>query len=170
MKLRITKRKLNEEEIDVIVHEQHAFPYLGFVHKDLWKQFRHTFVVTEHNTFVGVCAAFPLTDWTKLGPIVVRSKFHGKGYGKILLTHIVNYYRNRNVYIGSPNPTVWKIASSLGFEKTGNMFRVPVEIQFYLLSYLFTRFSLPYITDSIKKRLKTPHRKYYYFFKRALQV
>lgn len=165
MKLQITKRKLRDEEIDILVAQMPAFPHIGFIHKNLWKQFQHTFVATERHTLVGVCVAFPLKHWIKLGPLIVTSKFQAKGYGKMLLLYVVNHYYKQNVYIGSANPAVWKLARSFGFRSTHNIFCVPLEIYLYLLSYLFSRFSILYIADAIKKRLKTPHRRYVHFFK-----
>ncbi len=165
MNLTITKRALYVGEIDTLVKELRRFPHIGFINARLWRTFQHTYVITVNGDFVGVCVVFPLKRWTKIGPLVVCQKYQDKGFGKALLTHVVDKLTKHNLFIGSSNPKIRAIAKRLGFKKETRFFKIPFEIQCYLLSYLFTRFSLEYFLDAMKKKLRSGHWKYYYFLK-----
>jgi len=165
MKITITKRPLKDKEIDSITNDIKNFPFLGYLHKNYWMRFQNTFVVSKRNEFIGVCVVLPLKHWKKIGPVVISSKFQNKGYGKILLTYVTNYYKHDNLYIGSANPQIWKLAGDLGFQGTRNIFQVPLEIHTYLFIYLWNRFSILFIIDAIKKKITAKHQAYYYFFK-----
>ncbi|KKU88230.1 hypothetical protein A3A64_04980 [Candidatus Gottesmanbacteria bacterium RIFCSPLOWO2_01_FULL_48_11] len=166
MKLVVAKRALRQNEINCLVKELWRLPHVGFINKRLWQTFKHIYVATHDGNFVGVCVVFPLKQWTKLGPLVICQKYQGKGFGKALLTHVVQNMDQRNLFIGSSNPKVCNIAEDLGFKKETSFFCVPSEIQRYLLSYIFTRFSFQYLLDAMKKKLRSGHWKYYYFLKR----
>jgi len=165
--MKITKRALTIDEMDSLSSEMKNFPHIGFIDRRLWQKYENIFVATHNNSLIGVCVAIHLKHWIKLGPLVVRKAFQGRGYGDALLSYAVYFYKNNDLYIGSANPRVWVIADKLGFLKTKNIFCVPFEIQRYLLSYIYERFSYVYLHDAIKKRLQTTSGQYFYFFKRA---
>ena len=163
MNLRITKRALREKEMDILVEQLRRFPHIGFINARLWRTFQHTYVATVNGDFVGVCVAFPLKRWTKIGPLVIRKQYQGRKYGKTLLTYVVKELNQNNLFIGSSNPKVCAIAKDIGFRQKTSFFHIPFEIQRYLLAYLFTRFSLEYLLDAMKKKFRSGHWKYYYF-------
>ncbi len=165
MNTKIYKRPLQENEINILTNELRHFPHIGFINKKLWQAFQHTYIATIKGNFVGVCIVFPLKRWTKIGPLVIRQQYQGKGLGKTLLTHVVQDLDERNLFIGSSNPKVCAIAKALGFRQETSFLRIPFEIQYYLLSYLFTRFSFQYLLDAMRKKLRSGHWKYYYFLK-----
>ncbi len=169
MNLQFNKRPLQKHEIDILVKELRHFPHIGFINARLWRTFKHIYVATVGKNFVGVCVVFPLKRWTKIGPLVIRQQYQGKGLGKTLLTHVVQDLDERNLFIGSSNPKVCAIAKSLGFRQETSFLRIPFEIQYYLISYLFTRFSFQYLLDAMKKKFRSGHWKYYYFLKQTQQ-
>lgn len=160
----ITRRALTVDEAISLSEETRKSPHIGFIDADLWKSFPHVYVATKQRTLVGVCVVFPLRGWVKIGPLVVMGTFQGKGYGRILLTHAIRHYRNARIFVGSSNPKVHTIVRSLGLREVGSIFRVPLEVQRYLLHYLLMRVSYAYLVDALRKKLLFRRGKYRYFF------
>ncbi|MEK9143420.1 MAG: GNAT family N-acetyltransferase [Patescibacteria group bacterium] len=166
MSFDITRRVLTEDEAHLLSEETRKSHHIGFISSLLWKTFPHVWVATVDGVFVGVCVAFPLKAWVKFGPLVVFEKFQGKGYGRRLLTHAVNQYQHANLFVGSSHPKVHTIIESLGFEEEASIFRVPFEVQRYLIRYILMRTSYAYLVDALRKKLLFRRGKYRYFLKR----
>lgn len=158
----ITYRVLTIREQLILEAETKKSPYIGFIRHNVWDSFGKVFVLENKKQLIGVCVPVRLRHWCKLGPILVLSKFQGKGFGKILLSHAFNHFSNENLYIGAPNDRIVSIVTKLGFTKVRGL-NLPIEIKTYLFSYLFQRFSLEYITDAIRKKFTTHRWKYSYF-------
>lgn len=165
MKLEITKRRLHDDEIQLLIAELNKFPHIGFISEKLWNRLGETYVATIDDRFAGVCTAITLNGWMKMGPLVVLSKYHGHGYGKLLLTHTVGAYSGQNIYIGTSNPKVATIARGLRFEQIKRYMALPSPIKMYLLSYLFERLSIRFLLDSWKKKFIKRPTPYLYFLK-----
>ncbi len=91
-----------------------------------------------------------MKDWVKLGPLVFLKKFHGKGYGKILLNKIVNDYSNKNIFITSSNIAVQKIIGRLGFDEINSYFKLPAPILLFLIKQLYEHIHWKMITPKNK--------------------
>lgn len=164
MKMCIEKRKLVEEEINRLIQEMKKFPDIGLFTKNLWKDFQDIFVAQKNGNLIGVCTIVDLGTWIKIGPLIVLSKFQGKGYGKLLFTHVMNTYKKKNLYIGSSHPRIWTIVEKRGFQRVGNFFSLPFVIQRYLIMYFFKRFNSDFLFDTLRKKLiskRGPYRYYY---------
>lgn len=164
MKTMIRKRPLTATETDTLTKELPLFPDIGLIDPNAWnKTFPVIYVATTDKTLIGICAAVPLKHWIKIGPLVVLKKYHGKGYGKRLFAHVVKQLPNQNLYIGSSNPIVWKMALAASFQKEKSFWKLSTEIKIYLIRYFCERLSLSFITDALNKRMTK--RTYYYFLK-----
>lgn len=162
----ISYRELTEIERKVLANETKQSPYIGFIHEDIWSRFGKMFVVSENKTFLGACAIVPLRDWAKIGPLFVLSRAQGQGLGKQLLTHVIKTTRNKNIYIGTPNPKVVHMANSFGFQKI-TFWQLPWAVKRYLFIYLFERMNWEYVVSSIRKKLTSKNFGYEYFVKYA---
>ncbi len=138
---------------------------MGYIGKRLWNSLGETYVATVDRQFAGVCTAIPLNGWMKMGPLVIIQKYHGYGYGKILLTHTVQKYYGKNIYIGTSNPKVASIARNLKFTQVHQYLALPAPIKLYLVRYLFERISIPFMLDAWKKNLIKKRAPYLYFLK-----
>lgn len=165
MKIDISKQELKDEEIEILMHEMKSFPNVGMVPKDMWRQFGNVFVITRNRSLIGVCVVILLKNWVKLGPFIIRNKFQGKGYGKILLTHVVSDLKNKNLYIGSSNSVVGNIVQKLRFRSVKSFFQLPLEIKLYLLKYLFGRLNIGFLLDYFRKRFLIRKGKYQYYIR-----
>ena len=104
-----------------------------------------------------------MKDWVKLGPLVFLKKFHGKGYGKILLNKIVDDYSDKNIFITSSNIAVQKIISKLTFKEVSSYYNLPFSIILFLIKQLYEHIHLKMITEYFRKKfsMKRNVRKYY---------
>lgn len=166
--MKITERLVSAEEAKVLSGETRKSPHIGFIGPDLWNTFTRTYVATINKHMVGVCVAFPLSRWVKLGPLIILSSHQGKGYGKILLTEVVKKNEHAKLFVGSSNPKVHAIIRGLGFEEAPNFLHVPLEVQTYLIQYVFMRASYTYLIDAIRKKLFFHRGKYRYYLRRML--
>lgn len=164
MKYSITKRGLTVNEIALLIAEMRDFPDIGMLRSNLWREFSHVFILHENHTFAGVCVAIPLEQWVKIGPIIVRKQFQGKGCGRKLLTFITRHYRTTNIYVGSSNQKLAHILGSLGY-RTVSFFSLPNIIRQYLLMYLLKRIDKAFLVDALKKVIFYKRGKYQYFIK-----
>lgn len=162
----ISYRELTESERKVLANETMQSPYIGFIHQRVWQQFGKVFVVSEHKKFLGICVTISLSRWIKIGPLFVLPQAQGKGLGRLLLTHVVKANRNKNIYIGTPNPKVMHMAYSFGFQKI-TFWQLPWAVKCYLFLYLFERMNWEYVVSSIRKKLTSKNFGYEYFVKYA---
>jgi len=104
-----------------------------------------------------------MKNWIKLGPLVFLKKYHGKGYGKILLKKIVIDYSNKNIFITSSNIAVQKIISRLGFKEINGYFKLPTPILLFLIKQLYEHIHWKMITEFFRKifTMTRNARKYY---------
>lgn len=163
MQLTIEKRLLTQSEADLLTESMSQFPNIGFIEKNSWNTlFSTIFVATKDHELVGICSAVLLKGWVKIGPFIILEKFQGKGFGKILFTHVVQQFPKKNRYVGSSNPFVWKIAEQNKFRKVKNFWHLSGEIQRYLLIYILKRISVYFYIDALKKlfQRKFPYRYY----------
>jgi RimJ/RimL family protein N-acetyltransferase len=159
----IVKRPLKEREIDLLMSDIRSYPSLIYVKKARLIKYREPYVVEDEGEFVGMCAAYEFDNWVKLGPFVFLKKFHGKGYGKILLTKIVGDYVKKDIYITSSNIAVQKIIEKLDFKEIGGLFDLPLSVKMFLLRQMYEHIHWKMITEFIRKKMtmKSSARKYY---------
>lgn len=151
MDINFEKRRLSEREVEAIVEEIKKFPN-PLNGKNFWLALKQVYIALSQNELIGVCGIRKLNNWTKLGPFVVFQKYHGQGYGRKIIETILKDYSNDNLFIGSRNPAVAKIASSLGFSEVDSIWKLPNTIKVYLLGALFETLSLYYISEFIRKK------------------
>jgi hypothetical protein len=167
MTTQIQLRFLTHEETEKLEAEVKKSPHIGFIGKKMWQKFGKCYVITMNDEFAGICAAVHLPHWIKMGPLVVLGKFQGKGLAKQLVNKILSENENKNLYIGSSNPYVIQIVEKLNFQKEGNFFKLPAELQRYQVNYLLDRLSLKFLMDAITKNINQKKSKYYYFMRFA---
>ena len=115
--IKIIRRPLKENEINLLIEDIKLYPSLIYVKKSEFKKYKNAYVIEENGQFVGICGIYEIKDWVKLGPLVFLKKFHGKGYGKILLNKIVSDYAKQNIFVDSSNVAMQKIISRLKFKE-----------------------------------------------------
>lgn len=161
----IIERKLTGEESGLLEQETKKSIDIGLIDKTMWNSFDELFVIGMTDMFIGACAIMYLHGWIKVGPIVILERFQGKGCGAKLLYHIVNRYKNKNIYIGSSNKKVQSIVKKLHFQTEHHFLKLPREIQLYLINYLVRRISWKFVIDALRKRLFIQRNTYLYFLK-----
>lgn len=161
--LQIVRRPLKEIEIKLLMKDIKLYPDLVFVKKSRFRKYNNAYIVEQDNEFVGLCGIYAMRDWVKLGPLVFLKKFHGKGFGKILLSKIVDDYSNKNIFITSSNIAVQKIISRLGFDEISGYFKLPIPILLFLIKQLYEHIHWKMITEFFRKKLTMTRnvRKYY---------
>ncbi|MDP4011888.1 MAG: GNAT family N-acetyltransferase [Candidatus Roizmanbacteria bacterium] len=132
MKLEIKSQIPTAEDIAQVVTDTKNFPFLTYIGPRTWQSFDRWYTAYVDNTFAGVVAINRFGRWAKLGPLVVLSKFHGKGVATSLIKKAVATEKG-NIYLASANPTVWKIARNVGMVKKYNCLNLPLSIQFIYL-------------------------------------
>ncbi len=165
MKSAVVWRKLHRGEADILSEQTRSFPDLGFVNIKRGVSFDTLPILMVEGKLAGVLGLYHLSKWIKLGPFVILEKYQGKGYGKKLFKEVVSKFNDRNIYIGSSHPAVWKLARNSGFWETNDFFSLPWEIKKYLVLYFMKRLDLDYIVDGLKKLIHYRKRKYRYFLK-----
>lgn len=163
LNIKITRRPLKENEIKLLMEDMKFYPDIVYVKKSRFRKYNNAYIVEQNKEFVGLCGVYEFQNWVKLGPFVFLKKFHGKGYGKILLNKIVDDYSNRNIFITSSNIAVQKIMSKLGFAEIKGFYKLPVPILMFLLKQLYEHISWKMITEFIRKKITMNKnvRKYY---------
>jgi len=147
----ILKRKLKDAEIELLVEEIKKFPNPVAGNKKRWQILNPVYIAMTKNELAGICGVIKLKNWIKLGPFVVLKKYHGKGYGKTIINHIVKDYSKDNLFVGSRNPAVWKIATNLGFKEVSGIWILPNEVKLYLIKNLIQSLSIDYLREFIRK-------------------
>jgi len=161
--IRIIKRSLKENEINLLMNDIKLYPDLVFVKKSRFRKYDNAYIVEQDKEFVGLCGIYEMKNWVKLGPLVFLKKYHGKGYGKILLNKIVNDYSNKNIFITSSNIAVQKIISRLEFKEVAGYFNLPFQIILFLFKQLYEHIDWKLMTEFIRKQFTMTRntRKYY---------
>lgn len=161
--MKIIKRPLNNQEIDSLISDIHYYPSLIYLKKSRLSKYAKPYVVEVGNEFVGMCAVYEFNNWVKLGPLVFLKKFHGKGYGKILLTKIVKDYLKKDLYITSSNIAVQKTVEKLEFKEIKSLLYIPLSVKLFLVKQIYEHFHWKLIAEFIRKKItmKNNARKYY---------
>jgi len=160
--MKIVRRKLEDQEIKSLIADTKSFPDLTYVSKSRWQSFASPYVLEINNSFAGVCAIYRLTNWVKIGPLVILKKYQGKGYGKTLMKKVIDENNDKKLYIGSSCPIVGRIVTGFGFKKV-TLLSLPKEIKLFLIKQIFEYFSFNLITEAIRKRLILKREKYNFF-------
>ena len=161
--IKIIRRSLNENEINLLMMDIRLYPDLVFVKESRFRKYNDAYIVEQDKEFVGLCGIYEMKDWVKLGPLVFLKKFHGKGYGKILLNKIVNDYSDKNIFITSSNIAVQKIISRLDFKEVAGYFNLPLPILLSLIEQLYEHIHWKMVTEFFRKKFTMTRnaRKYY---------
>lgn len=162
---RIVRRKLTNEEVDLLIHDTKSFPSLVYVSKERWLGFENPYIIGESDNFAGVCMVYELKDWIKIGPLVVLKKYQSKGFGKQLLYQIVKDYKDKNIFITSSNTNVKKILDKFNFTYINNYFSLPFEMKLFLIKQLYEHFNFNMLVEFIRKFFTLSRRKRYYYVK-----
>jgi hypothetical protein len=165
MKIIIQRRRLSDKEIDLLVNEIRKFPN-PLTGRKTWSLLKEVFIVSTGNDLVGVCGVIKLKNWIKLGPFVVFEKFHNKGFGKRLFNSIITQYFDSNLFVGSRNPAVAKIALRFNFKEIKSIWELPSVIRWYLLRYMLKTLNLDTLREFIRKK-PTSEGPYRYFIKQS---
>lgn len=165
MVLSVRKRKLTESETQTISKASRSFPHLGLLDDQFTRFFHRIYVVAIGKKLAGICCVVELKNWYKIGPIIILDKYQGRGYGKILFSYVVADLKGNNLYIGSSNPAIWKLAESKRFISVKHYLDLPNEIKKYLATYLRQRFGLNFVFDAIYKKIKHGRGEYKYYIK-----
>lgn len=151
MNISISKRKLKGEEIDLFINEIKNFPNPVAPKRRQWEVFDPVYILSKDSELIGICSVTRLKKWVKLGPFVILRKYQGKGYGKTIIEAMVKDYSNDNLFIGSRNPHVGKIAADLGFKEV-NKLDLPDKIKSYLVRNMLDNLSVNFIKELIRKK------------------
>ena len=159
----VVRRPLQEQEIEALVSDIRLYPSLIYVARSRLAHFKTPYVLEDGGAFIGICATYEFGHWVKLGPFVLLKKFHGKGYGKILLTKVVGDYAKKNIYVTSSHIAVQKIIEQLGFKEIRNVFSLPFPVKLFLLKQLHEHLHWDAVIEFMRKKLtmKSGVRKYY---------
>jgi GNAT superfamily N-acetyltransferase len=117
-----------------------------------WKELNTAYIANVGGKLAGICSITKLDNWYKLGPFIVLEKYQGKGIGKMLLKKIVQDNEKNNLFIGSRNPAVWKIAKNLGFKEELNFWNLASDIKSYLIRNLLWSIDLEFMKELFRKR------------------
>lgn len=160
--MKIVRRKLKDQEIKSLIVDIKSFPDLTYVSKSRWQSFKSPYVLEINDSFVGVCIIYKLTNWVKIGPLVILKKYQGKGYGKILMKKIIDDNSDKKLYIGSSCRIVGKIATGFGFKKT-TLLSLPKEIKLFLIMQLFEYINFNLALENLRKRFVLKRGRYSFF-------
>ncbi len=155
MKLEIKFQTPNIEDIAQVVADTKDFPFLTYVEPRSWRSFDGYYVAYEDNVFAGVLAVNRFGGWSKLGPLAVLSKFHGKGVATALVKQAI-LSEKKNIYLSSANPNVWKITERLGFIERYSWWNLPLAIRICYLKIsmiaLFHGAMVSYVKEAWRKQ------------------
>lgn len=152
MDIQITKRALNDGELDIIIDEVKKFksPVVG--DKVAWKKFDTTHIATLHGEMIGMCGVENVKEWLMLHPFVVLEKYHRQGVGSQMIKGLIDDHPSNNIFIGSQNPAVARIALRSGFKEVSRVYALPIRVQMYLLQFAMRSFNMPFIKEIMRKR------------------
>ncbi len=161
--IKTVKRFLKESEIKLLMEDIKLYPDLVYIKKELFKKLKKTYVVEVNKKLAGICGIYEIEDWVKLGPLVFLKKYHGKGYGKILLSKIVGDYPGKKLFITSSNIAVQKIVSKLNFQEVESYFNLPTIVKLFLIKQLFEYFHWELIVEFLRKKFTMKRNKRMYY-------
>lgn len=163
MSTSISRRRLTEKEITLLINDARIFPDIAYVSRTRWSRFAQPYIIEDNNVFVGVCAVYYFDKWIKLGPLEILKKFHGKGMGKRLLHRVVNDHNNHSIVLASSNPVVQHIAETLSFKNIPQFLSLPKIVQLFLLRQLIEHLNMSFFYEGIRKKffLNRKNIKYY---------
>ncbi len=151
--MKITRRKLHDDEIEMLVGDTRFFPDLNYVSPARWKNFKKPYVLKMGNDFIGVCQVYELGDWIKIGPFALLQKYHGKDYGKLLLNKILDDHSQKNIFIASSNPILKHLLMKLDFRQISGYLNLPIPIKLFLIKQVIEFLHVNMIVEFIRKRL-----------------
>jgi ribosomal protein S18 acetylase RimI-like enzyme len=149
----IIQKKLTSLEVAQLIEETRKFPDLIYVSSNHWLKFNNPYCLLVDGQFAGVCVTYDHKDFVKIGPLILLSKFHGKGLGEKILRHVVRKNINKSLLITSSNPAVGKIVQKLGFEKVANIFLLSKNMRWFLANQLTEYLNLHAVKEWIRKRI-----------------
>ena len=170
MELVIHKKIPSKKELDHIITETKHFPNQIYVGPKTWASFDGHYCAYVDNNFSGILAVNRFSNWVKLGPLVVLSRYHGKGIGtKLVKTAIKEENKHKQIYLASANPAVWKIVGKLCFVQYKNISDLPWSVKLIYtimsLKVLVQGEFLEFIKELIrKKRVFTNSSHHQHFF------
>lgn len=161
MKLEIKSQKPKRDDISQLVKDTKNFPFLTYVGRRTWRSFDGYYAAYVDNSFAGVMTVNKFGGWTKLGPLVVLSKFHGRGVATALVKKAIATEKG-NIYLASANPAVWKIAQNIGMLEKFNWLNLPhpIRLIYLKLSFNVVRCGefIPFVKEMLRKqRLANVH-------------
>ena len=151
MEVTLATRRLTEKESDMLVEEIKKFPN-PFTDKKTWLGLEKVCIAYVQENLAGVCGARQLAGWIKLGPFVVFEKYQGKGLGRTIIERVIKNYPHENLFIGSRNKKVMKLAISLGFREEKHIWRLSGSILRYLIENMCVNISPYNFKEFIRKK------------------
>ncbi|NER36788.1 MAG: GNAT family N-acetyltransferase [Oscillatoria sp. SIO1A7] len=150
----IVKRKLSQQEAELLVAEIQQTPYIvGYSVREWLAADRILVAEGGDRSLMGVCFSYDFSpNWTKIAVLFVRDQFRGRGIGKRLFYRAVREIaaRKKNAYTISANPIVIEMMEQLGFSLFGSLLRLPENCQSDAL--LFYRHSLQWLLNPYRIR------------------
>lgn len=161
MNLKIKFHVPRVQNIAQVVADTKDFPFLTYIGPRSWRSFDGYYSVYLDHMFAGVLAVNRFGAWVKLGPLVVLTKFHGRGVASALIKKAVATEKQR-IYLASANPKVWRIARNVGMVERFNWLNLPLPIRIiYLklsLNVLRCGEFIPFVKEVLRKqRLANVH-------------
>ena len=146
-KLESSKRQLLSEAIKDTIH-------IVYFKDTSWDRLVLNSVYVNKE-FAGVCGIDVInSSWAKVGPVIVLSKFRGKGLGKLMIDYVLKDYKDRNLFIHSSNPAMIRIIEKTTFKKLNSALEVPLRVSVYLLSkHILLNLDLNMVKYYLKKRV-----------------
>lgn len=132
MKPEIKFQTPSVEDIAQVVQDTKNFPFLTYIGPRTWRSFDGYYSAYVDNMFAGVLAINRVGNWTKLGPLVILSKSHGKGVATALVKKAVATEKGC-IYLASANAKVWKIAQNVGMIEKFNWLNLPFPVRIIYL-------------------------------------
>ena len=163
--LDIYQRPLEHPEIDLLIKDIQFYPDLVYIKKSRLQNLKNPYVIETTQNFVGICGIYETKNWIKLGPLVFLKKYHGKGYGKILLDEITKNHKDKNLFITSTNLAVQKIVKKLGYLEVESPLKLPKEIKKFLVVQFYEHLHWKMITEFFRKLLMMDRNKRKYYIK-----
>jgi len=161
MNYKIIKRKLNENEIALMVAEIKKTPHISAYSKLEWKNCQNLFVAqNDEGEMLGACLNDDFQkSWTEIAALFVLENYRGVGIGKELfkMSLIDIIARKRNVLAMSNNPFVVKMMKEYRLETFDSLENLPDPYRqhsFILNSFYEIRWFLNWyrITEIIRKK------------------
>jgi hypothetical protein len=74
--IKVIKRALKEQEINILMSDIRYYPSLIYVKKSRLAKYKAPYVIEDEGEFVGMCAVYEFANWIKLGPLVFLKQSH----------------------------------------------------------------------------------------------